>query len=448
MAFKLDSPNVKKLLYELSVPATIGMVVNALYNIIDSIFVGNKMGEIGHGALAIAFPIQMIIMALAFLIGVGGASVYSRALGSNEKDKALRVFNNSLVYWLILGIILVTFMALFTDDILILFGATENLLPYAKDYFSIIVIGMIPVMGSMVFNNMLRAEGSAKVAMTSMIIGTGLNIILDPIFIYGLNLDIKGAAIATVISQITAVTFVLLYTYLSKKTTLKYSVKHMIPNIKILGEIFAIGISAFIRNSVAAIIMIVINNQLKKYSGDMGLNVFGVVNRFVMFLYLPAFGIVQGLQPIAGYNWGAKRFSKVFEVTAYAFKIVGIYLGIAFVLSFLFSKQIFFAFGGSETFIALGQEKLRIALIGLPIIFLQIVSATFFQAIGKATEAALVSLSRQVIFFIPLVIILPMHYGDLGIWIAFPIADILSSLLSALLYYLQTIKIKKMITIS
>ncbi|MGK0467192.1 MATE family efflux transporter [Clostridium sp.] len=432
---QLGTEKISKLLLKLSLPATIGMLVTALYNIIDTIFVGQWVSLDAIGGLAIAFPIQMLIMAFAQMIGIGSASVISRNLGENNIEKAEHVAGNSFLAISVLSIFFVTFGLAFTEPILKVFGATNTLLPYAKDYISIIFIGSVFFSFTVSSNNLVRAEGNAKVAMISMLLGAGINILLDPIFIKVLDLGIKGAALATIISQFASFTYLIIYLY-SGKTLLKVKLHHIKPKISIIKEIVSMGLAPFSRQVAGSIVAIILNNSLKIYGGasvDLQISILGIINRITMMLYMPLFGIAQGLQPIVGFNYGAKNSGRIKEVIKLALITTTTLASMGFIVSQSIPELIMKIFNDDPQLTQTGSVVLRIAVAMLPLIGLQMVGSTVFQSIGKALPALILSLSRQVLFFIPLVLILPRFMGIMGIWISFPIADLSSAIVTGIM---------------
>ncbi|WIF95730.1 MATE family efflux transporter [Caminicella sporogenes] len=425
----LGNEKMSKLLLKLSLPATIGMIVNALYNLIDTIFVGRGVSPLAIGGLTIALPIQMIIMAFAQMIGIGTASLISRSLGAKDIEKADMASGNAFLAITILSTLTMIFGLIFIDPLLKFFGATEKLLPYSKAYLSVIFLGSIFYSFAVASNNIVRAEGNAKVAMFTMIVGTGLNIILDPIFIFVLKLGIKGAALATIISQFVSFLYILKYLY-SGKSSIKVKLHHLKPNKEILKEIFSIGSSAFARQTAGSILAIIINNSLKTYGSNAAITIYGIINRFVIFLCMPIFGTVQGMQPIAGFNYGAKKIDRVKEVVKLSIITTTVLASFGALIAQIFPISIMKLFGLKDNLAIEGSKALRIVISMLPIIGIQIVGATFFQSIGKAVPSLILSLSRQLLFFIPIVLILPHFIGLYGIWLAFPISDILSTIIT------------------
>ncbi len=427
----LGEENIGKLLKKLSVPATMGMMVNALYNLVDTIFLGRFVGVDAIGALAIAFPIQMIVLAFGIMVGIGTASAASRALGAEEVEKADHIVGNAFLSIIIIGILLVTIGRYYLNSILLLFGATENLLPLAYDYMNIILMGSIFLTIQIVSNNVIRSEGNAKVAMISMMIGTGFNIFMDPIFIELLGFGIKGAAIATIIGQTLGFVYVMNYFYRGK-SNFKIMPHHLKPNFEYIKEIFSVGFPTFMRNVAGSVLAIVANNSLAFYGGDIALSVYGVIQRVLRFALMPMFGIVQGFQPIASYNYGARNYHRVKEVIKVGLKALVIYATVSIIFVQLFPEFIISLFNNDPELITLGKKALRIVTMMMPLIGVQVLAGSMYQALGKPKPALIVSMSRQTLFLIPLILILPNFFkmGLMGVYWSFPIADVLSIILS------------------
>jgi len=425
----LGNEKISKVLTKLSLPATIGMVVNALYNVVDTIFIGQGVGSVAIGGLAIAFPIQMFIMAIAQMIGIGAASVISRCLGAGEIEKADNTAGNAYISIIAIAIVTVFLGLTFIDPLLKLFGASETLLPYAKEYMQVIFIGSVFFMFAVASNNLIRAEGNAFVAMMSMIIGTGLNILLDPVFIFLFDMGIRGAALATIISQFFSFVFVMIYIY-SGKSQLKVKPHHLKPNKAILKEIFTVGAPAFARQVGGSMLAIVLNNSLGYYGGDVAITIFGMINRLLMFIFMPLFGVVQGLQPIAGFNYGAKKYDRVREVIMISIKYTTIYTIVGWVIAQAFAPFFLSIFTSETHVVTMGIPILRMVVLAIPVISVQIISSAIFQAFGKARPAMILSLLRQFIMLIPMVLILPRFFGIWGIWVSFPLSDFFATVVS------------------
>ena len=431
----LADERVGRLLVSLSTPAMIGMFVTALYNVVDTIFVGRGVGTLAIAGIAIVFPIQMVVMAIAQMLGIGGAAMISIALGAGDYPKAEKTFGNVLMLVVGFGIIMATLGNIFIDELLRIFGASNTILPYSKDYASIILYGTVFFSFAMTSNSIVRSEGRAIMAMVSMLVSAILNIILDPIFIFGFGWGIKGAAWATVISQFAAVIYLVIY-FSAGKSSLKIKPKDLLLETKIVTEILAIGSASFLRQISTSIMVIFMNHTLRIYGGDLVIAIFGIMHRILMFISMPIFGIAQGLQPITGFNYGAKRYEKakrVLYLSIQATTIIGITGAVIIVL---FPRILLSVFTTDQNLIEIGSRALRIFIIALPFTGFQVVGTTLFQAIGKARQALELTVGRQVVL-IALVFLLSHWFQLDGIWVAFPLADFLFFFVVLALYLPQ-----------
>ncbi len=428
----LREEKIGKLLFKLSLPATIGMMFNALYNVVDTIFVGRGVDALAIGGLTIAFPIQMAIMAVAMMIGIGSATNISIAFGAGKTEEASAYAANAYTLITIISAVITTLGLLFIVPLLTLFGASKTLLPYARDYMSIIFIGTIVFSITMVNNNILRAEGRAKVSMIVMLLGTVFNIILDPIFIFGFKMGIKGAAIATVISQFISFSFVIVNS-IRGKSIIKITTSRLKLKVKYVKDIVRLGLPAFIRNIVGSLFAIFLNNSIVSFGGDIALSAFGVINRVMMFLFLPMFGMLQGFRPIVGFNYGSGQIGRIKETIRIGIRYLVIYCSVALAVILTLNLPIIKMFTSDKAVLDLGAHAIKIMFLGIPVVGIQIISAAFFQSIGKARPALILSLLRQVIVLLPLILLMPrlFNLGLNGIWVAFPMADILSTFISA-----------------
>ncbi len=439
----LDEKNMLKLLLKLSLPAMTGMFVMALYNIVDTIFVGQGVGSLGIAGLTIVFPFQMIIMSIGISLGVGTASLISRSLGAKDYKKAEDSLGTSYMSAFIITAILTLFSYIFLDNLLHLFGATKAVLPYSKSYMSIILIGNIAIVFSMIGNNVIRSEGNAKMAMFSMIIGAVINILLDPLFIFYFKMGVAGAATASVIAQFTQLAFII-YFFSSGKSILHFKLKSFLIKFSILKEIVSVGFSSFARLVAGSFVFILINNAIGKYGNDNSIAIFGISVRFTRFVLMPVFGIAQGFQPIAGYNFGAKRFPKIIEVTKLAIISSTAIITFSIILSELFPTAILKLFSKDPLLISSGAKVLRIMIFALPVVGFQAIGTTLFQALGKALPAIILSMSRQILILIPLILILPRYYGVMGVWVSNPISDTASAILTFFFYKNLIKQLKKL----
>ncbi len=428
----LREEKIGKLLFKLSLPATIGMMVSALYNVVDTIFVGQGVGALAIGGLTVSFPIQMIIMSLSMLIGVGVAANVSISFGAGDLEEAGEYADNGYTSILIISVILTLVGYLFMDPILRMFGATDGILVYARDYMSVIFTGTIVFSLTLVNNNILRAEGNARASMLIMLIGTVLNIILDPIFIFVFDMGIRGAAAATVFSQYVSFIFVLYYMN-TGKSIIKMDLRKLEIKLPYVKNILKLGFPSFVRQISNSLLAVFLNNGIVFFGGEIALSALGVINRVLMFVFLPMFGVVQGIQPIIGFNYGAKAINRVKDSIRVGIKSLVIYSTTALILVMFFSIPLFSMFTKDDKVITIGANAIKIMILGVPIVGVQIISSSLFQSIGKAKPALFLSLLRQVVLLIPLVIILPniFNLGLTGIWMSYPIADIISTLVGA-----------------
>jgi len=407
------------------------MLANALYNLVDTIFVGRGVGSLAIGALAIAFPLQILIVAIAQTIGIGAGSAVSRNLGAGKVDRAKCVVGNSFFCIIALSLTVSVIGLIFIEQILIFFGATQTILPYARDYVVVILWGLTFFSFAISSNNLIRAEGNARVAMVSMLIGAILNIILDPIYIFVFKLGIQGAALATITAQFCSFLYILHYIY-GKETTLTIKLHHLKPNLSIIKEIIIVGLPSFARLSAGSISTLLVNQSLRFYGGDLAIIIIGVIIKITRFLFMPMFGVVQGMQPIAGCNYGARQYNRVFEVLNLTIKVLLILSSFLCLIIILWPAQVISIFTNDLEVIQTGIPVMRIILFSIPVLSIQITGATLFQALGKPMPAIVFSLLRRVLLFIPLIIILPRlsQLGLLGIWISYPIADIFSAIIT------------------
>ena len=432
----LAREKVGRLLFKLSMPAIIGMMVHGLYNLVDTIFVGQFAGTLGIGGITIAFPIQMIMMGIGMTIGIGGASLISRRMGERDREGASLTLGNSVFLSLVAGVICMIGGLIFLEPLLHLFGATGKLMPYAEAYIVVILLGSPVLTFTMVASSTARAEGNAKVAMITMLIGAILNIALDPVFIVLLDMGVRGAAIATVLSMIASSLFLLRY-YLGGKSEVKFGLHHMRLKGAVVREIFAVGISDFARTAAMSLTSALFNHILKGLGGELPIATFGVIFRIMSFVFMPMIGIAQGAQPILGFNYGAQKFNRVkkgFRLANWSATVISI---IGFLIFFIFPTPILRIFSNDPELIAMGKDAMRMLVIGLPLVGYQNIGTSLFQAIGKAKPAVFLALSRQVLFLIPMVIILSRIFGLMGVWVSFPATDLVSYVVTLAMVHYQ-----------
>jgi len=437
----LANEKIGTLLWKLSLPAGIGMFVMTLYNVVDTIFIGHMVGPLGIAGLSIVFPIQMLIMGSGLMVGIGGASLISRALGSRDPRKAEKTLGNAVLGIIVLGMLIPLVGLSDSRFWLSLMGASETVLPFAEEYLVIILLGAFVQLFAIGAGQLVRAEGNARVPMISMLIGGILNIILDACFIVGLSMGIRGAAIATVISHAVSSAY-LIYYYLSGNSSLRIYAKNLIPNIAIVREITLIGVGEFARTSATSLVIVLVNRSLSAYGGDMAVAAFGIVHRVMMFVIMPNISVGQGLQPILGFNYGSKRTDRVLRVIKLSIIAATIFSVTAFLVLFFFPAPIMRIFTAERSLIAVGSHAAKLIFSVAYLIGFQVVASVVFQATGKALPAFLTAISRQILFFLPLIMILPRFFELDGVWISFPVADGLSFLLCLLLLIIQIREIK------
>jgi putative MATE family efflux protein len=436
---QLGEENIGKLLMKFSIPAIVGMLVNALYNVVDRVFIGQIPGGVGKIALSgvtVTFPIATIILAFGMLVGIGTAALISIKLGQQKKEEAEHILGNALTLIILISVIVTVVGLIFLEPMLLKFGASAATLPYAKQYITIILIGVIFQNIGFGLNNTIRSEGNPRIAMYTMLIGGILNTILDPIFIFVFHMGVTGAAIATVISQAVNTIWVLSY-FFSGKSVLKIRYKNLKLNTKVVKNIFAIGLSPFSMQIAASVVAIISNRSLAKYGGDLAIGAMGVITSTSMLVLMPIFGINQGAQPIIGYNYGAKKFDRVKHALKLAILAATAITTTGFIIIQLFPKQLISIFNKDSELLAIGIHGIRIYLFMLPIIGFQIVSSSYFQAIGKAKVSIFLSLSRQVIILIPLLFTLPRFLGLDGVWMSGPSSDAIASVLTAIFLFIE-----------
>jgi putative MATE family efflux protein len=421
----LDDDRIGRLLVKLTLPAFMGMFVMTLYNVVDTIFIGQFVGALGIAGLSLVFPVQMMSMAIGHMMGMGGASLISRLLGANNAPRAEHALGNAISGAVILSALLTMVGLTNTDFWLRLLGSSDTILPYARDYFTIILFGMFFMTFAMSMNTLIRSEGNARVPMIGMIIGAGSNIALDAIFIIPLEMGVKGAALATVIAQLISCIYFLSY-YLSGKSYLKIHSRNLITQWQIMKDILAIGIASFAMVISGSFAHILINRTVIGYGGDLAISAFGILNRIMMFAMMPGMVIGQGLQPILGYNYGARRFDRALRVIRIAVTYASIFSTLAFLVLFLSPGPLIRIFTSELELIDASTYVAKRLFLLLPLIGFIMVGSISFQAIGKAIQSIITSLARTVLFLLPMVLILPHFWQIDGVWLSFPLSDVLT----------------------
>ena len=440
---QLGSEPIGKLLVKQAVPASIGILVMSLNILVDSIFVGNWIGSIAIAAINVVLPVSFFIGALGMAIGIGGSSIISRALGANDHSKAIHTFGNQITLTLLVTISMALLGLYFVDSLIPAFGGKGAIFEPAKIYYTIVLYGIPFLALCMMGNTVIRAEGKPKFAMIAMIIPSIGNLLMDYVFIYILDWGMHGAAWATTIGYVLCFSYIL-YFFLSKNSELKLTWSCFGLSLPIVSEIGSLGFVTLARQATTSVVYLLMNNILYGLGGEPMVAVYAIIGRMLMFALFPVFGVTQGFLPIAGFNYGAHKYARVRKVINTAILYASILATIVFLGLFIFPGEIAGLFLSTKE----GMSRLELdtnafvlentptamrwVFAATPIIALQLIGAAYFQAIGKAIPALLLTLSRQGFFFIPLILILPNFLGELGVWISFPIADVLSTIVTGL----------------
>ncbi|MBT8325192.1 MAG: MATE family efflux transporter [Winogradskyella sp.] len=437
---ELGNQPIGKLLIKQAVPASIGILVMSLNILIDTIFVGQWIGPVAIAAINVVLPVSFFIAALGMSIGIGGSSIISRALGANNAPKALKTFGNQITLTILLTVVMVIFGLWLIDGIVPSFGGKGAIFAPAKVYYKIVLYGVPFLALCMMGNTVIRAEGKPKFAMYAMMIPSVGNLLLDYVFINVLDFGMAGAAWATTGSYLLCFGFILWF-FLSKHSELKIDISHFGLNRPIVSEISSLGFVTLARQAVVSITYLFMNNILYDLGGESSVTAYAIVGRMLMFALFPVYGITQGFLPIAGYNYGAKQYDRVKESIYTALKYAAGLATLVFILLMLFPEAITTLFTSDAEVLKETPPAMRWVFAATPIIAAQLIGAAYFQAVGKAVPALLLTLTRQGFFFIPLILILPLYYGEIGVWISFPIADVLSTIVTA--YFLhREVKLK------
>ena len=430
---ELGTKPIGALLAQYSIPAVIAMLVNAIYNVVDRIFIGQYAGENALAGLTIAFPIMMMIFAFASLIGAGGSSLLAIRFGEKDKEGANHVFGNTLSFGLIVTAVTLTIIFLNLESLLTLFGATPDVVSYAITYMSIILGGFIFQMIAFILSSTIRTEGQPMLAMFAMLASALTNIFLDYIFIALLDMGVAGAAYATILGQFAGLSILLSY-YLRGKSTLHLTLKHITPDFKIIGQIITIGFATFISTIGTSVAMAFLNRGLSEYGGTAAITSMGAINSLYTFFIMPIMGITQGMQPIMGYNHGAGEKKRVHQTLLYGLIIGVVFSTLVFGLLELFPATFIAMFlePGSDT-ITVAVNGLRIFMMMLPLLSVNLMGIAYFQSTAQGRVSMILGTLRQFVFLVPLVLILPTIFGLNGVWFATPIADALAIMVTVII---------------
>ncbi len=441
-ATELGTQPIGKLLTQYAIPAIIAMTASSLYNMIDSIFIGHGVGAMAISGLAITFPLMNLAAAFGSLVGAGAATIASVKLGQKDYKAAQQILGNVITLNLVIGIAFTVVTLLFLDPILYFFGASEATIPYARDYMVVILLGNVVTHSYLGLNSMLRSAGYPRKAMFATIMTVVINIVLAPLFIFIFDMGIEGAALATVLAQAIALAWLVkLFCNKGEQLHLQRGIYRLRRNL--VENIIGIGMAPFLMNLAACFIVILINKGLKQYDGDLAIGAFGIVNRITFLFIMIVMGLNQGMQPIAGYNYGAQQYQRVNRVMKLTIVAATVVTTVGFLVGELLPELAVKAFTTDPTLVEMGARGMRIVVMFYPVIGFQMVTSNFFQSIGMAKKAIILSLSRQVMILIPCLIVLPLFWGADGVWFSMPISDAAASVIAAVMLCRQFKQFKK-----
>ncbi|AEB76337.1 MATE family efflux transporter [Clostridium botulinum] len=435
---ELGSASVGKLLLKLALPAIIAQIVNVLYNIVDRIFIGRiPNGDIAMAGIGVAFPIILIISAFSALIGLGGAPLVAIKMGKDDNDGAEKILSNSFFVLILLGILLTVGFMIFKIPLLLAFGASRSTINFANDYLTIYLIGTILVQIALGMNPFINTQGFAKTGMITVMVGAVINIILDPIFIFAFNMGVKGAAFASVLGQFISVIWILCFLF-GNKSLLRIRKKYIIPDIEVIGNIVALGISPFIMQATESLVLISQNNKLQMYGGDLAVGAMTIMSSIMQIILLPLIGISQGAQPIISYNYGAENLKRVKATFKLFLKSCLIYATVMWVLLLVVPGIFVSIFNNKPELIEITSWSIRIFFAGIFLFGAQVACQQTFLALGQAKISLVLALLRKIILLIPLIFILPMFLNNKlqAVLLAEPIADIVASLVTIICFIL------------
>lgn len=437
----LGTENIRKLLMRYAVPAIVAMTAASLYNMMDSIFIGQGVGALAIAGLAITFPFINLAAAFGALVGAGASTLVSVKMGQRDLKSAEAVLGNVLLLNGVIGMVFMTVCLIFLDPILYFFGASAETLPYARDYMRVILYGNLITHIYMGLNDVMRASGYPRRAMAATLFAVVINGALNYLFIFVLDMGIKGAALGTICAQFLSLMGVLMH-FSSRKSFIRFQRGIFDIKWKIIVNMLAIGLSPFLMNICSCLVVMLVNNGLKNHGGDMYIGAYGIINRIVFFFIMIVMGFNQGMQPIAGYNFGARQTERVFQILKYTILCGTTVTTVGFLVCQIFPRTIIRFFTTDEALIDLSEHGMRIILVMVPVIGFQMVSTSFFQSICMARKAIFLSLTRQLIFLVPCLFILPEHYGPDGVWCSFPVADGLSVITTGFMLWWQLKRFK------
>ncbi|MEN6370315.1 MAG: MATE family efflux transporter [Thermotogota bacterium] len=438
---------IRKLIVRLATPSIVSLGVLAFYNVVDAIYVGRGVGTLAMAGIGVAFPIFLVVIGIGQFIGAGCASVLSRALGKGDLQLAERAFGNAVTLGAVASILVAVLGRLYRGPLLVFAGATPDVLPYADSFTTVVLTGSFAFIFPSIFMSVLRAQGDASRATLPMIVGGILNIFLEPIFIFVLHMGTAGAAWATVVSSSIGVAYYV-YSVLQRKTSVRFSPRNVVPKARTTWEIVSVGVPSFVGIFASSAAAVVINRTLGAYGGGVALAIYSVINRIVTLARMPVFGVADGSQPIYAYNYGAGNYPRVISALKHAL-VLAIGLAFASWALLLFLPTVFLSmFSSDPAMIAEGSVALRITVVVIPLLALQPIVGSFYQAMGRAGRAFALSFLRDIILVIPAVLVLSSHFSTKGVWIAFPVADFVSALIVMPMLVLEVRKLRRMTTAS
>lgn len=429
---ELGTEKIGKLLKQYALPAIIAQTASSLYNMVDSIFIGQGVGPLAISGLAVTFPLMNLSTAFGTLVGAGAATMLSVLLGQKNYKAASKVLGNVVSLNIIIGLIFMALALIFIDPILYFFGASENTLPYAKEYMKIILYGNVITHLYFGLNAAMRSSGSPKKAMGLTIFTVLFNTILDPIFIFVFDMGIAGAAWATVLAQFVAMIVVLRH-FDDRSRAFHFEKGIVRLDRRVAKDSLAIGLGPFLMHAAACLVTLFINQQLRTYSGDLGIGAYGICNRLIFMFMMICMGLNQGMQPIAGYNYGARQYSRVKEVFWKTAGLAMVVTTLCFIVGVFFPRAAAGIFTHDKELLDLSEEGLRLMTLIFPIVGFQMIGTNFFQSLGMVKKSVFLSLSRQILFLLPLLYVLPLQMGAKGVWLSFPISDFIASVLTIVL---------------
>ena len=439
---ELGTEKISKLLRQYALPAIIAMTASSLYNMVDAIFIGQGVGPLAISGLAVTFPFMNLATAFGTLVGVGASTLLSMLLGQKNYDIAKKVLGNVIILNSAIGLIFTVISLIFLDPILYFFGASDQTLPYAREYMVIILLANVITHIYFGLNSLLRSSGHPKKAMAATIVTVLLNAVLDPIFIFTLDMGIQGAAIATVLAQLCSLIWILKI-FSNKKEVVHFDRGVFRLEPRIVKESFAIGLAPFLMNFVACFIVIAINKSLKIYGGDLSIGAYGIVNRIVFVFIMVVMGLTQGMQPIVGYNYGARQIDRVFETLKKTILYATVVMTFGFAICMLFPRTVVSIFTTDAELLQKSADGLRLIVAMFPLVASSIVIGNFFQSIGKPKRSIFLSLSRQLLFLLPCLWILPEFYDIDGVWYSFIVSDFMATCVAYMILYLFIKKYRK-----